>query len=188
MDRALSITFVALAVFFGIWITITLVKFFQFKKVSKEAVLTWAPPRPWYYRLCVGIGLFMVFLTVMSIFASHRPLLVIAAQALMAVFYTVVFPLIFKIRRGFYSSGIWAERGFIPYRSIRWLGWKETPQVTLALKADGRFGLKYAFLRVPGDYYGQVRRILADRIKEDSLTLETSVLGLDPNAPTEERV
>jgi hypothetical protein len=188
MDRALNITFTGLAVLFGIWIAITLFKFFQFKRVAKEAVLTWAPPRPWYYSLCVGIGFFMVFLTVMSIFALHRPLLIIVAQALMAVFYTVVFPLIFKIRRGFYSSGIMAERGFIPYRSIRWLGWKDTPQVTLALKADGRFGQKYAFLRVPGDYYGQVRRILADRIKEDSLTLETSVLGLDPNAPTEERV
>jgi hypothetical protein len=188
MDRALSLTFIGLAVLFGIWIVITLVKFAQFKQVAKGAVLAWAPRRPWYYNLCVGIGFFMVFLTVMSIFALHRPLLVIVAQALMAVFYTVVFPLIFKIRRGFYKSGIWAERGFIPYRSIRWLGWKETPQVTLALKADGRFGQKYAFLRVPGGHYGQVRRILADRIKEDSLTLETSVLGLDPNAPTEEQV
>ena len=188
MDRALSITFAALAVLFGIWITFTLVKFSQFRNVVKEAVLTWEPPRPWYYSICVGIGFFMVFLTVMSIFAFRRPLLVIVAQALMAIFYTVVFPLIFKIRRGFYASGIWAERGFIPYRNIRWLGWKETPQVTLALKADGKFGQKYAFLRLSGDYYGQARRILADRIKEDSLSLETSVLGLDPNAPTEERV
>jgi hypothetical protein len=130
----------------------------------------------------------MVFLTVMSAVALHRPLLVIVAQALMAVFYTIVFPLTFKIQKGFYATGIWAERGFVPYRSIRWLGWKESPQLTLALKADGRLGQRYAFLRVPGDYYGQARRILADRIKEDSLTFETSVLGLDPDAPTQERV
>jgi hypothetical protein len=188
MDRTLGITFAALAVLFSIWITISLIKFSQFKNVAKHAVLTWASPRPWYYNLCVGIGFFMVFLTVMSIFALNRPLLVIVAEALMAIFYTVVFPLIFKIKKGFYASGIWTERSFVPYRSIRWLGWKETPQVTLALKVDRRFGQKYAFLRVPGEYYGQVRRILADRIKQDSLALETSVLGLDPSAPTEERV
>jgi hypothetical protein len=130
----------------------------------------------------------MVFLTVMSAVVLNRPILVIVAQALMAVFYTIVFPLAFKIRKGFYTGGIWAERGYVPYRSIRWLGWKESPQLTLALKADGRFGQKYAFLRVPGDHYGQARRILADRIREDSLTFETSVLGLDPDAPTQERV
>jgi hypothetical protein len=188
MDRALGITFAGLAAFFSIWITITLVKFFQFKKVAGQAVLSWEPPRPWYYRLCLGIGLFMVFLTVMSAVVLNRPLLVIVAQALMAVFYTVVFPLTFKIRRGFYVSGIWAERGFVPYRSIQWLGWKESPQLTLALKAEGKLGQRYAFLRVPGDYYGQARRILADRIKEDSLSFETSVLGLDSDVPTQERV
>jgi hypothetical protein len=188
MDRTLSITFAALAILFSIWIVISLIKFSQFKKVAKHAVLTWESPRPWYYNLCVGIGFFMVFLTIMSTFALNRPPLVIVAEALMAIFYTLVFPLVFRIRKGFYASGIWAERSFIPYRSIRWLGWKETPQVTLAMKAEGRFGTKYAFLRVPGDYYGQVRRILADRIKQDSLALETSVLGLDSSAPTEERV
>jgi hypothetical protein len=189
MDRALSITFAALAVLFSVWIAIVLVRYVQFRKVSNTAVLSWMLPRPWYYNLCLGIGFFTVFLTGLSAFVLHRPPLVVTAQALMAIFYTVVFPLMFRIHRGFYATGIWAERGFVPYRSIRWLGWKEKPELTLALRAERRFfGQKYAFLRVPGDYYGQARRILADSIKDHSLSFETSVLGLDPNVPTQERV
>lgn len=173
---------------FSIWIGVILYKFLQFKKVAKEAVLSWEAPRPWYYKLCVGIGLVMVFLTVMSAVAFRQSPLPVISQSLMAVFYTVVFPLMFKIKRGFYESGIMAENGFVPYPAIRWLGWKEAPSLTLAMRADGAFGQKYAFMRVPSDHFGHARRILADRIREDSLSFETSVLGLDPNVPTQERV
>jgi hypothetical protein len=45
-----------------------------------------------------------------------------------------------------------------------------------------------AFLRVPGNYFGQARRILADSIDEYELALQTSVLGLEPDVSTQERV
>lgn len=189
MDDALGLTFLGLAILFSIWIVFTLVSYLHYKKIAKDVVLSWAPRRPWYYNLCLGIGFFMILLTGLSAFVLHRPPLVVFAQGLMALFYTLIFPLIFRIRRGFYTTGIWAERGFVPYRSIRWLGWKESPEIVLALRAEGHFRRqRYAFLRVPGDYYGQARRILADSIEEKALSLETSVLGLDPNASTQERV
>lgn len=189
MDRALLTTFAALAVVFSIWIAVVLVRYVQYRRVAGGSILSWAPPRPWYYSVCLGIGFFMVFLTGLSAFVLRRPALVVVSQALMAIFYTSVFPLVFRIRRGFYRTGIWAEGGFVPYRSIRWLGWKEAPEIVLAMRAEGRFrGQRYAFLRVPGDHYGQARRILADRIDGESLSLETSVLGLDREAPTQERV
>lgn len=188
LDQALSVTFAGLAVLFGAWIAVTLLRWGQYKKISRSVVLSWAPRRPWYYNLCLGIGFFMVFLTGLNAFVLHRPPLVVVAQALMAVFYTAVFPLIFRMQTGFYADGIWAERGFVPYHSIRWLGWKSTPDITLALRADGRLGQKYAFLKVPGDFYGRARRILAESIEKHSLSLETSVLGLDADAPIQERV
>jgi hypothetical protein len=188
MEQALRVTFAGLAVVFSIWIVVTLLRWSQYRKISGSVVLSWAPRRPWYYSFCLGIGFFMVFLTGLSAFVLHRPPLVVVAQALMAVFYTAVFPLIFKMRIGFYNDGIWSERGFVPYRSIRWLGWKSTPDITLALRAEGRLGQKYAFLKVPGDFYGRARRILAESIEKHNLSLETSVLGLDSDAPIQERV
>jgi hypothetical protein len=188
MDSALDVTFAVLAILFSIWSVFVLRKFIQFRNMAKESVLSWELPRPWYYKLCLGMGLVMVFLAVMSAVAFLQPPLPVISQSLMAIFYTVVFPLMFKIRRGFYTGGIWAESGFVAYKDIRWLGWKEDPRLTLAMRADGRFGQKYAFLRVPSDRFGHARRILADRIEGDSLSVETSVLGLDAGVPVQERV
>ena len=189
MDDALNLTFALLAALFGVWTVLTLVRYARYRKIAGSSILSWPPPRPWYYNLCVGIGFFMVFLTGLSAFVLHRPALVIFAQGLMALFYTVVFPLVFRIRRGFYETGISTERGFVPFESIIWLGWKEAPEIVLALRARGHFGgQRYSFVRVPGDYFGQARRILADSIKARSLSLETSVLGLNPEAPTQDQV
>jgi hypothetical protein len=190
MDNLLSSSFVALGILFAVWNALTFAQYIRYRQVASEAVLSWELPRPWSYNLCLGIGFFMLVLTLISALVLHRPVHVILAQGLMALFYTVLFPLSFRIRRGFYSSGIWMERRFVPYRRIRWLGWKKGPQIVLALRASGVFrGQRYSFLRVPGDYYGQARRILADSIDAYSLSLETSVLGLEEEAaPTQERV
>ena len=189
MDDALNVTFALLSVLFSVWTLMTLIRYIQYRKIAGKSILSWPPRRPWYYNLCVGIGFFMLFLTGLSAFVLDRPPLVIIAQGLMAVFYTMVFPLIFRIRRGFFETGISTERGFVVFSKILWLGWKEVPEIVLALRARGRFGgQRYSFLRVPGDYFGQARRILADSIKEHALTLETSVLGLNPEAPTQEQV
>jgi len=57
------------------------------------------------------------------------------------------------------------------------------------LRGEDRFlRQSYDFLRVPGDYYGQARRILADRIKDQSLDPQTSVLGLEADSSAQERV
>lgn len=188
MNELLSSSFTALAVLFAAWNALLIARYIQYRRVARDVVLSWLAPRPWYFNLCVGIGFFMVVLTFLSAFVLHRSWLVVVAQGLMALFYTVVFPASFRIRRGFYASGIWTERGFVHYRHIRWLGWKETPEVVLALRTQGRLNERYASLRVPGDYFGQSRRILADSIDKHSLSLETSILGLEPEASTQERV
>lgn len=188
MDRLLGIVFAGLAVLFTVWIFSTLAHYIQYRRLAPSSLLSWQSPRPWFFNLCLGIGFFMVVMTGLNALALERPPLHTVAQGLMAVFYTVVFPLRFRIRRGFYASGIWAEAGFVPYDAIRWLGWRETPEIVLALRTERRLGQSYTFLRVPGEAYGQARRILADRIDDASLSLETSVLGLDTTTSTQERV
>lgn len=188
-DGLLGLAFAALTVIFTVWILLLTVKYLRFRSVASGSLLSWESPRPWFFSLCLGIGFFMVIMTFLSGFVLSRPPVHTLAQALMAVFYTVVFPLSFRIRKGFYATGIWAERGFFPYQKIRWLGWKEGQEIVLALRGEDRFLRDgYDFLRVPGDYYGQARRILADRIKDQSLAPKTSVLGLESDASAQERV
>lgn len=132
----------------------------------------------------------MVSLTAVSVFVLQRPMLAITAQALMAVYYTVVFPLSFRIQRGFYKNGIWFERAFVPYANVRRVSWREKPDIVLvAMKQTDLTGQSYARLQVPGDRYGAARRILASHIEDRSLTVEKSILGLsDAETPAQEQV
>ena len=100
----------------------------------------------------------------------------------------MLFPLSFRIRRGFYAGGIWAEGGFVPYRRIRSLNWIERPAIVLVLRTEG--GLSgYARLVVPGELFGQARRILAEHIENHSLSMEQSILGLNESeSPAQEQV
>jgi hypothetical protein len=190
MDNLLGLSFVALAVLFAIWNSVCLIQYLSYRRIAQSAELTWLPAKPWFYNLCLGIGFFMVSLTVISIVFLDRPLLTEIAQALMALYYTVLFPLSFQIRRGLYASGIWAEGGFVPYSRVRALSWLEKPELVLVVRTEGGFARAgYARLAVPGELYGQARRILAGHIEDRSLSVGKSILGLsESETPAQEQV
>jgi hypothetical protein len=190
MDDLLGLAFAALAALFAVWNSLCLRQYLAYRRIVSTAELTWPQPKPWFYNLCLGIGFFMVSLTAISIFLLDRPLLTMVAQALMALYYTVLFPLSFRIRRGLYSGGIWAESGFVPYSRVRGLNWIERPQVVLVVRTEGGLpGAGYARLVVPGELYGQARRILAGHIEDHSLSVKESILGLsDSESPAQEQV
>ncbi len=190
MINVLDVAFVGLAVLFSVWNTVALVRYVSYRRLASTAELTWAPKRPWFYNLCLGIGFFMVTLTALSLFVLHRPLLASVSQALMALFYAVVFPLSFRIQRGFYEKGIWFERAFVPYENVRSVSWREQPDIVLvAMKETDLAGQSYARLTVPGDRYGEARRILASHIEDQTLIIERSILGLsDGDTPAQEQV
>jgi hypothetical protein len=190
MDNLLGLSFTALAALFFVWNVVSIARYLAYRRVKVQSQLTWLPPRPWFYNMCLGIGFFMLSLTVLSILRSSPPLTIVA-QVLMAVYYTILFPLSFRIRRGLYRTGIWTERGFVPYARVRTLSWLEKPQVVLVVKTEGALlgGAGYARLVVPGELYGQARRILADHIEDRSLTVEKSILGLsDGDSQAQEQV
>jgi hypothetical protein len=181
----LGLSFIALAALFAVWNSVYLLRYLTYRRVASSAELTWLPTKPWFYSLCVGIGFFMVSLTFISLLLLDRPAHITVSQALMALYYTVLFPLSFQIRRGLYLSGIWTESGFVPYARIRALHWLEKPDVVLVVSR----GAGYARLVVPGELYGQARRILANHIEDRSLTMEKGVLGLsETETPAQERV
>ena len=190
MDDLLGLSFIALAVLFAIWNSVFLLRYIAYRRIAPSTELTWLPRRPWFYNMCLGIGFFMVSLTAISIFMLERPILTIVAQALMAIYYTVLFPLSFRIRRGLYATGIWTEGGFVPYARVRTLDWIEKPDVVLVVRTEARLaGSGYARLVVPGELYGQARRILAGHIEDRSLTVKKSILGLsETESPAQEQV
>ena len=190
MDDLLGLSFIALAALFAIWNSICLFQYLTYRRLASSAELTWLPAKPWFYNMCLGIGFFMVSLTAISIFLLDRPFLTVVAQALMALYYTVLFPRSFQIRRGLYSGGIWAESGFVPYSRVRALNWIEKPEVVLVVRSEGGLvGAGYARLIVPGELYGQARRIRAGHIEDHSLTVKKSILGLsESESPAQEQV
>lgn len=189
MDNILGLSFVALSALFTVWNAVYLTRYLAYRRVASSAELTWLPTRPWFFNLCLGIGFFLLSMTFITIFVLRRPPLSIIAQGLMAIFYTVLFPLSFRIRRGLYESGIWTEQGFVPFERIRSLSWLERPEIVLMAKTEGLLGSGYARLRVPGEFYGQARRILARHIDDNKLSVEKSILGLrDPEASAQEQV
>jgi hypothetical protein len=186
----LDVAFMGLAALFTVWNVVTLVRYASYRRLAATAELTWSQSRPWFYNLCLVIGFFMVSLTALSLFVLHRPVLATVSQALMAFYYTVVFPLSFRIRRGFYEKGIWFERAFVPYENVRRVSWREQPDIMLvALKETELTGQSYARLTVPGERYGEARRILASHIEDQTLTIESSILGLsEGEIPAQEQV
>ncbi len=190
MDDLLGLSFIALAVLFAIWNSIYLHQYLTYRRIARTAELTWPPRKPWFYNLCLGIGFFMVSLTAVSIFQLDRPMLTVGAQALMSLYYTVLFPLSFTIRRGLYAGGIWTEGGFVPYSRVRELNWIEKHEVILVVRTESALtGAGYARLVVPGELFGQARRILAGHIEDHSLTVKKSILGLsDSESPAQEQV
>jgi hypothetical protein len=62
--------------------------------------------------------------------------------------------------------------------------------VVLLLETEGGLlGGGYGRLFVPGELYGQARRILAEHVENRSLSMEKSILGLDDSeTPAQERV
>jgi hypothetical protein len=187
MDDLLGLSFIALAALFAIWNSICLFQYLTYRRLAPSAELTWLPAKPWFYNMCLGIGFFMVSLTAISIFLLDRPFLTVVAQAL-ALYYTVLFPRSAPIRRGLYRRH-WAESGLRPTPDPA-LNWIEKPEVVLVVRSEGGLvGAGYARLIVPGELYGQARRILAGHIEDHSLTVKKSILGLsESESPAQEQV
>jgi len=123
---------------------------------------------------------------VMLGFLVFYKLAVIAKQAfgetMMFVYYGYLTPLSRRIRRGFYADGIWTDTAFVPYNEIGGISWREGEQgVTLVVISRLRNLARR--LIVPGDKYGEARRLLRDKIGEHAIHFMGT--GLDLGAHDE---
>jgi hypothetical protein len=97
-------------------------------------------------------------------------------EGMMFLYYTAAVAMNRAIARGFYADGIWADGGFMPYRQIGAISWREGKDVTLLVTARMRhFARK---LVVPGNLYGAARRLLRDKIEAHDIKFVRTGLDL----------
>ncbi len=147
---------------------------FRFRKAS--ALLVWQNPKPRYYGFALALGVVLGLLVAFKLFIQGRPPTQLFGEAMMFVYYGYAFPLSTRIARGFYRDGVWSDGGFMPWGRISAVSWREGPGVTLVLIS--RFRPVAKRLEVPGNLYGQARRLLQDKVKAQDIHIGGSGLDL----------
>jgi hypothetical protein len=149
---------------------------FRFLKRRSSAILTWHGAKPKYYGMQLGLGVVLGVLLVIDLFYLRRPAPQIFGVAMMFVYYGYALPLSLRIGRGFYSDGIWSESGFVPYRSIGAVSWREGKDPALVIVS--RLRTLARRLVVPGIHYAAARRLLRDKIAAHDIQLMRTGLEL----------
>jgi hypothetical protein len=152
-------------------VTADLVKYYRKKR---SALLTWRSPRPRYYRFHILLAVTLGLLLAAKLIRQQADQAF--GEAMMFVYYGCAFPLSTRILRGFYTDGIWAEGGFMRWKQISAVSWKEEGRVTLILITHFRSIARR--LEVPGHLYGQARRVLRDKIRDHAIHMGGAGLDL----------
>jgi hypothetical protein len=179
----LTVALLVVAVYFTILVGWALVRYRVYRGVAGTDVVTWPRRRRWHDGLLVGLGVASAFVAVLNA-VLERPPHHVYSQGIMAVYFLVVVPLSARIRLGFYRDGVWSENGFLAWREIGRLAFREKPEIVLLLLRRGSRARLYR-LPVPPDEYGPVRRVLSDMIRTGTVVVDEPLLGLgaSPGAP-----
>jgi len=146
----------------------------RYHRQRRTALLTWPGTRPAYYRLNILIAVTLGLLLAAKLVRQEPDRAF--GEAMMFVYYGCVFPLSTRIARGFYGDGIWSDSGFMRWGQISAVSWKEERGVTLILISHFRNIARR--LDVPAHLYGQARRVLRDKVREQVLRISGSGLDL----------
>lgn len=163
----------------------TLGDWLRFRRRRSTAILAWAAPKPRFYGLCLGMAGLLAILVVFKLGYQQRPVSHAFGELMMCVYYGWAFPLATRIGRGFYADGIQADDGFMPYRQITGISWREhgpaegadaPGHVTLLLISHVKSLARR--VDVPAALYGEARTLLRDRIKAHDIQIDAGGLLL----------
>ncbi len=153
-----------------------LVDLLQYRRRRRQALLVWEGTRPRYYGLNLALGAMFGVLLAINVFWLHRPLRHLFGEIMMLTYYGYAFPFSVRIARGFYEDGVWSDSGFLKWAQISAVSWKEEGAITLVLISHVHSIARR--LDVPGNLYGQARRLLRDRIKTHEVHMGGAGLDL----------
>jgi hypothetical protein len=174
-ETALSVVLLGLGVYFLVLLVRGLRGYLLFRKVRPTALLTWPVPRTGQLPFLLALGIVATAVTALNAYLQ-RPLHHVLSQALMAAYFVLMVPLCQRIRLGFYSDGVWADSGFLPYGKIGRIAFRESPEIVLILLPRGRS--RSFRLPVPPEEYGAVRKMLEEKIRARVVNMEAGILGL----------
>ena len=147
-----------------------------YRRRMRSALLVWPGEKPKYYGFSLALGVILGVLLMVEAFILARSPRSIFGEAMMFLYYGYAFPLSTRIRRGFYGDGVWSDSGFMKWSEISAVSWKEEPTVTLVLISHVQSIART--LKVPGQLYGQARRVLRDRIQTHDIHIGGAGLDL----------
>lgn len=155
----------------------------RYRRRRRTALLTWEAAKPPYYGFSLALGVILGLLIAFKVFVLRRPPGQLFGEAMMFVYYGYATPLSARIARGFYQEGIWSDSGFLRWGQISAVSWKEEAQVTLILVSHYRNLARR--LVIPGQLYGQARRLLRDRVKAHDIHIGGTGLDLGSREETD---
>lgn len=147
----------------------------RFRVRKSSALLIWQSPKPRFYSLSVLLAAVLGLLLAAKL-VQRRPPMEWFGEAMMLVYYGYALPLSARISRGFYRDGVWSDSGFMRWAHISAVAWKEEGGVTLILIS--RLKSLARRLEVPGNMYGEARRLLREKIKTHEIRFGGAGLDL----------
>jgi hypothetical protein len=151
-----------------------LIEYVRFTRRRRSALLTWPSRKPPNHVMMLAIGVALGLLVVYKVAFSHQQAF---GETMMFVYYALALPLSWRIQRGFYDDGVWADTAFIPYNEVGGISWRESEH-DVALVVISRLRNIARRLTVPGDKYGAARRLLRDKIGEHAIHFTGTGLDL----------
>ncbi len=160
----------------NLWIAVQFLRFYRYRAT---ALVSWSARKPPYYRIFLAFGGVFSVLLFVKFVVQGQPLMSGFGESMMLLYYGILWPLCFRIKRGLYEDGIWTDSRFVPYEQIGGLSWREGREITLVIIYRLRSLARH--LAVPHEHYGEVRRLLRDKIDSHDLhfTMKAFDLGSD---------
>lgn len=152
-----------------------LAQYARFWRLRSSAVLTWPAGRPPYAVFFAVLAGALGLLVIVKLLILRVPAQAFG-ESMMLVYYGYAAPLSWRIGRGFYRDGVWADSGFMRYAEIGGLSWREDTEITLVLISRARRLARR--LKVPLPLYGEARRILRDHITSHEIHFAGQTLDL----------
>jgi hypothetical protein len=174
-ETMLTIVLAALGVYFSVLNGRGLLRYAEFRRRRPTALLIWPVGAPRYFRMQLVLGIVSGAVAVLNA-SLHRPLPHVFSQAVMALYFIVIVPLVARIHFGLYRDGVWGDAGFLPYAEIGRMAFRETPDIVLYVLPRGRS--RPLRLPVPAGEYGAVRKVLEEKKREGAVSTEERILGL----------
>jgi hypothetical protein len=172
-QRLITTTLLALGAGFLVANARLILAYVSYRKRRRTALLTWRGPLPPFYGLGLGMSVVLGAIVLYKILISGQQAF---GETMMFIYYGYLVPLYRRIGRGFYADGIWADTGFIPYREVGGLSWREGEH-SVSLIVISRLRNLARRLAVPPEHYGAARRVLRDKI--GAREIQFAGVGLD---------